>query len=60
MIKLPRDLATSINAKSSNLDGPLEAALRELLELRDQVRKAELAAVRNAQSRRRPASSNRR
>lgn len=41
----PRDFASSLKAKlSSNLDGPLEAAMRELAELREQVRQAEIAA----------------
>jgi hypothetical protein len=41
----PRDLASSLKAKlSSNLDGPLEAAMRELEQLRERVRQAEIAA----------------
>ena len=40
-----RDLARALKAKKSNsLDNPLEAAKRELEELREQVRQAEIAA----------------
>jgi hypothetical protein len=41
----PRDLASSLKARlSNNLDGPLEAAKRELEKLRERVRQAEIAA----------------
>ena len=41
----PRDLSDSMTDETSNQDGPLERARRELEELRDRVRKAELAAA---------------
>ena len=48
MIKYsPRDLANSMTAERSEQDGPLERAYRELEELRERVRRAELAAAKS-------------
>lgn len=43
--RYPRDLASALKAKTSNsLDGQLKAAKREVDELRELVRQAEIAA----------------
>lgn len=43
----PRDLANSMNVEPSDQDGPLQRAYRELEELRERVRRAELAAAKS-------------
>jgi|HubBroStandDraft_6_1064221.scaffolds.fasta_scaffold428206_3 hypothetical protein len=46
----PRDSTNSLSAKPSHQNVPLEMALRELQELRERVRIAELAAINSSQS----------
>lgn len=46
----PRDSKNSLSAKPSHQNVALEMALRELQELREQVRIAELAAIKSTRS----------
>ena len=51
MIRRPFRRLTSVTARiPSDQDGKIETAYRELLELRERVRKAELAALKSVKS----------